>query len=235
MPQNNSKVNLFAIKDCTLIAIATGKRAGNLRELRALLGDIDLGSIYYHFWGGLLRPRFDDPEYHNDFAIWVRHALHDKVLAEKLSLIDPTNYPDLEGLRQEILEIIEERLDEIDYSPNAPRDHQFEFIRSQIVIFDTKNTVTSPKDFVKVLPHMSVGSIFFHFIDARRRNSESIDDFSNWLKNFKNKYDDLCEMIKEIDPYFLSLTEMRIELTETFQTFFEGSEISARGLKGVKR
>lgn len=228
MPQNNAKVDPFIIKDCTLIAIATGKRAGNLRELRALLQDIDLGCIYYHFWGGLLRARFDDPEYHNDFSLWVRHALYDKVLAERLSLIDPTNFPDLESLKQELLEIMEERLDEIDYSPNAPRDHQFEFIRSQIVIFTTKNTVKKPQDFAKILPHMSVGSIFFHFIDARRRNPEALDDFSNWLRNFGQKYNDLGDLVKEIDPYFSSLTGLRNELTQSFRTFFNNSKTPQR-------
>jgi hypothetical protein len=220
MARENTNVDPFIIKDCTLIAIATGKRAGNLRELRALLGDIDLASIYYHFWGGLLRPRFDDPEYHNDFAIWVRHALHDKVLAERLSLIDPNDFSNLESLRQELLEIIEERLDEIDYSPSAPRDHQFEFIRSQIVIFDTRKVVKQPKEFVKALPQMSVGSIFFHFIDARRRNPGALDDFRNWLNNFAQEYKDLHVVIGEIDPYFSSLSELRDELTIAFTNSF---------------
>ena len=48
----------FIVKDCALIAIATGIRAQNLRELRDRLRDIDLNCVYYHFWGGLLRPRF---------------------------------------------------------------------------------------------------------------------------------------------------------------------------------
>lgn len=222
MPSNKTKHEPFLIKDCALIAIATGKRAGNLRELRALLRDVDSGSIYYHFWGGLLRPKFDDPEYHNDFAIWVRHALHDKVLAERLSIIDPKEFADLDDLRQEILEIIEERLDEIDYSPNAPRDHQFEFIRSQIVIFNTQKTVTKPRDFVSEIPQMSVGSIFFHFVDARQRSPEAIDDLRNWLKFFGSKYDPLCESIEEIDPFYASLTELRSELTNAFAKFFEG-------------
>jgi hypothetical protein len=224
MARENTNMDPFIIKDCTLIAIATGKRAGNLRELRALLGDIELASIYYHFWGGLLRPRFDDPEYHNDFAIWVRHALHDKVLAERLSLIDPNDFSNLESLRQELLEIIEERLDEIDYSPSAPRDHQFEFIRSQIVIFDTRKIVKQPREFVKAVPQMSVGSIFFHFIDARRRNPGALDDFRNWLNNFAQKYDDLYAVIGEIDPYFSSLSELRNELTSAFTNSFNGHE-----------
>ena len=68
----------FAIKDCALVSIATGRRAQNLRELRDNIVTIHPGSIYYHFWGVLLRPSFDDPEYNNDFAVWVRHALNDE-------------------------------------------------------------------------------------------------------------------------------------------------------------
>ena len=36
---------------------------------------------------GLLRPRFDNPEYHNDFAIWSRYALNDLVLAPEGALV----------------------------------------------------------------------------------------------------------------------------------------------------
>jgi len=65
----------FAVKDCALAAISTGQRAQNLKELRERLIGIHPGAVYYHFWGGALRPRFDDPEYNNDFASWARHAL----------------------------------------------------------------------------------------------------------------------------------------------------------------
>jgi len=135
----------FAIKDCALLAIATGKRAQNLRELREHLRTIDLGSIYYHFWGGLLRPRFDDPEYHNDFAIWVAHSLHNKALAERLAVIDPVVYESLEAVRNELIEIIEETLDETEFPIWAKRDDQFEFIRHQIVVFDTQLAANTPK------------------------------------------------------------------------------------------
>lgn len=59
----------FAVKDCALIALATGEHAQTLRELREKISTIDAGSISYQFWGGLLRPRFDDPEFQNDFAV----------------------------------------------------------------------------------------------------------------------------------------------------------------------
>lgn len=211
----------FAIKDCALVALATGKRAQNLRELRSYLGSITTSSIYYHFWGGLLRPRFDDPEYNNDFAIWARHGLHDKVLAERLSLIDPNDFHNLEDLRLEILEVIEERLDEVDFPLWASHDNQFEFIRSQIVIFDTLKEVRHPGELRQILPDMSLGSIFYHFIDARHRNASGLDDFQNWIKDLGDECTELCKLINQIDPYFSTLAELRSRLVEIFNSFFD--------------
>jgi hypothetical protein len=220
--QKLTKVPPFEIKDCALIAVATGKRAQNLAELREQLNVITPDSIYYHFWGGLLRPRFDDPEYHNDFALWASGYLHDKILAERLAVIDPTDYNTLEDIRQELIEIIEQRLDEVDYPLWTSRDRQFEFIRSQIVIFNTRQKVLRPQEFKGRIQHLPLGSIFYHFVDARRRTAAGIDDFHNWIQDFGKDYAGLTEMIAKIDPYFSSLVDLRNELSQIFQIFFEG-------------
>lgn len=214
------KTTPFEVKDCALIAVATGRRAQNLRELRNLLQDIDLNCIYYHFWGGLLRPRFDNPEYHNDFAIWVAHSLHNKTLAEKLALIDPAKYESMDELRYEIIDIIEESLDETEYPLWANRDDQFEFIRSQLVVFNTNMSIKDPAEMTDYVSQMSSGSIFFHFIDGRRRNTREVDDFRNWLLQFGDEYMELVELIEVIDPYFSSLTELRSQLTGAFSYYF---------------
>lgn len=224
MAPNSAKSGPFYLKDCTLLAMATGKRAQNLRELRELLRDIDSNSIYYHFWGGLLRPRFDDPEFHNDFAIWTANSLHNKILAERLAVIDPMTFATLEDLREELIDVIEETLNETEYPTWSKRDDQFEFIRFQLVIFNTKTIVHEPRELLDVLRNMSVGSIFFHFIDGRRRNADSQDDFQNWLANFGNKYDDLRDRISDIDPYFSSLTQLRKRLVDVFSVYFPKEE-----------
>ena len=221
MNTNRSMFEPFAIKDCALIAIATGKKAQNLRELKDHLGTIDSNSIYYHFWGGLLRPRFDDPEYHNDFAIWIAHSLHNKILAERLAVIDPVEFETIEDLRNEIIETIDESLDETEFPTWAKRDDQFEFIGYQIVVFDTKTAVEDPADFMNILPSVSVGSIFYHFIDARSRNPNSMDDFRNWLMSFGERYAELNNIIGEICPYFTPLKILRKELNEAFIKYFQ--------------
>jgi hypothetical protein len=220
VPANQQKNEPFAIKDCALIAIATGQRAYNLRDLRDNLLTVHPGSIYYHFWGGLLRPRFDDPEYSNDFAAWVAHSLHDKKLAECLSLIDPSEAANLEDLRQEIIQVVEDRMDEIEVLSWAKREERFDFIRSQIIIFDTHKPVARPEEFKRILPGLSVGSIFYHFIDARRRTPEATSDFQYWLEGFGRTYEGLIRRINAIDPYFRTLTELRAELAALFSDYF---------------
>lgn len=156
----------FAVKDCALIALATGTRAQTLRGLRDNLLGCHPGSIYYHFWGGLLHSRFEQREYNNDFAAWAAHALHDKVLAERLAVIDPTAFGDVEDLRRELIDLLEQRLDELEYLAWAQPDQQFEFLRSQIVVFDTGKRVARPENLSALVPQFSAGSIFYHFIDA---------------------------------------------------------------------
>jgi hypothetical protein len=210
----------LVIKDCTLIAIATGRRAQNLRELRDNLQTVHPGSIYYHFWGGLLRSRFDDPEYNNDFAAWANHGLHDKRLAERLGVINPTDYCDLELLRRELIEVIEERLDETEFVPWSKTDQQFQFIRAQIILFDTPWRIRDPEELAAIVPRMPVGSIFYHFIDARRCTSDGSDDFRAWLAGFSPEYADLCDRLASVDPYFVVLTELRQQLASLFSEYF---------------
>jgi hypothetical protein len=216
----NGTIEPFIVKDCALLTIATGKRARNLKEMTDHLLTIHLGSIYHHFWGGLLRPRFADPEYNNDFAEWVHNALQDDVLAERLSIINPAAFADLESLRQGLVEIMEQRLDEIEMVAWAKLDMQFHFVRSQIIVFDTRVKIEGPEQLGEALPKLSVGSVFYHFIDARRRSREMKDDFRSWLSSYGDGYEDLCSQLASVDPYFGSLVELRAQLTNLFANYF---------------
>jgi hypothetical protein len=210
----------FAVMDCALAIVATGRRAQTLRELRDILRDIHPGSIYHHFWGTLLRPQSVSREYNNDFADWCHKSLHDNRVAERLAVIDPADYSDLESLRQELIDVIDERLDETEMMLFAQADQQFQFVRGIIVQFDSHKRIKNPRDFVTALPQLSVGSVFFHFIDARRRDPISVDDFRAWLQGIGPQYDALCDVLAEIDPYFDSLYVLRQRLTEAFDSFF---------------
>lgn len=204
----------FAIKDSALAAIATGVRVQNLKELRTELETIHAACIYFHFWGSRLRPSYDSPLYTNDFALWARHGLHDHVLSERLSVIDPTDYADLEELRQELIEVLEERMEESEHVPWSKTDRQFHFIRSQLVVFDTHRSIAHPRDLAHAVRTMSIGSIYYHFISARRRPPVGLDDFQAWLRGFGDMTADACAAIARIDPFFRSLTELRTLLSD---------------------
>ncbi|MBA3957567.1 MAG: hypothetical protein H0X51_04120 [Parachlamydiaceae bacterium] len=205
--------NPFLVKTCSLASIATGAKANSLLELHDKLVSADEGCIYYHFWGRHMTPQFGHVEYHNDFARWAHDALDDHVLAERLNIIDPTEFTDLESIRQAVLETIEESLEE-EVLPWIKKEDRFHFIRSTIIVFESEIQVNNPEELALTLPKLPPSSIFYHFIDARRRTVDRTDDFSVWLKTFGSKYDQLIQQIQGIDPYFLSLTQLRDKLTE---------------------
>lgn len=210
----------FALKDCALIAIATNKRANSLKELRDHIDNLSLDSLYYHFWANLLLPRFEEREYLNDFASWVRHCLSDTKLAEQLAVIDPVTFNNLEELRYHLLEYIDDRLEESEHLQWLHASQRFEFLRSQIVVFDTQTKVSEPHQMSALIPRMSVSSVFYHFIDARRRTTDKVDDFRHWLTLFGETYQPLIDRLTNIDPYFTNLVELRQHVAAAFQNHF---------------
>lgn len=204
----------FAVKDCALIAIATGRKAFSLRELRDVVESIPSDSLYHHMWGGLLEPRFEEREYHNDFASWARHGLHDGVLAERLAMVSPIEFRDLESLRLELIDLIEQRLDESERLHWVQATYALESLRSQIVVFDTGVRVHGIEQLATTLPHLSTSSIFYHFIDARRRHADARDDFTVWIASLPDAPEGLCWDLSQIDPYFSSLGQVREALCQ---------------------
>ena len=90
-----------------LVAL-TGRKARNLDELLKHLREVTGSSIFYHTHQEYLAHHFERPTFHNDFAIWVSHALLEERLAEKLTSIDLLAFPSIRQLREAIIQMIEE-------------------------------------------------------------------------------------------------------------------------------
>ncbi len=202
----------FYFKDCTLTAIATGIKAKTLVDLRDGIARVPLTSLYFHFWGGRLRPAFEYREYHSDFAQWAHRHLHDDILAERLDFLNPSEYPDLEKIRNDLIGLIDFRLSELDAIPSAKEI--FHFVRSKIVVFSTPYKSDDPHKFPNILHHLPNSSLFFHFIDAARRTSGGRDDFSTWLGDFGIRYEELIDKLHAVDPYYISLPDLRLKLID---------------------
>lgn len=214
-----SRPEVFAVKDCALIAIAMGRRATTHREFRNVLAGVDPESIYHHFWGGLLQARFEEREYNNDFAVWMHEEMHDQVLAERMALLDPTDYPDMDAMRLDLVDLVDERLEEAEYLNWLRATRPFEFMRAKIVVFDTARRFNDPRELAEDFGSLTLSSIFYHFIDARRRLDDGIDDFRAWLNGVDGEYTELCKALAAVDPYFVSLEELRAQINGIFATW----------------
>lgn len=211
----------FYVKDCALAAMAVGSKAQTLAELRDRMKAISAESIYYHFWRQSIEASLAIGSFHNDFSNWAHDQLHDDVLAERLALMDPSEYRNVEDLRSDILEVIENRLDEQSSTGFYAQAHAaFHFIQSKIIVFNTPYKMESPKELVKTLPILSPSSIFYHFIDARRRNVVGQDDFSIWLSSYQNRYLPLITCLKSVDPYFIPLIQLQQKLSSILTGYF---------------
>ncbi|MBZ0089595.1 MAG: DUF5752 family protein, partial [Thermoanaerobaculia bacterium] len=199
----------FEFKDCALITLATGRSAHGLRDLRDHAASVPLDSLRHHFYEALLRPSFDDPEFGNDFAIWVHDALRDEVLAERLSALDPVDYADGEGLRTALVEVLEDRLAEVSAPTVAPAGHDFHFLSSQVVVFGTGRQARTPEELAGMVPRLSFGSVFFHLVEARLRPPRGVDDFSAWLEGWGERGGAARRALAGIDPMFGSLGGLR--------------------------
>lgn len=205
----------FTVKDATLITRMAGiGTAMNLRELQERVSIAPVECLFHHFCETVLRPTFDDPEYHNDFAVWAGRHLRDRVLAERLAIINPYKVSDFEELRRQLIDIFEERLAEVPYIPWAPPGHYFQFMRAVTVVFSTGVELETAEDFVQQLPHMSLSSIYYHFVEARRRRDDGRDDFSGWLSDHNGSATALINALANVDFYFFSLAELKHILIE---------------------
>jgi hypothetical protein len=211
----------FEVRDCTLISLATGHRVLTLQELRNRLADIGEDSIFCHFWGSLLQARFEQREFNNDFAAWARHELHDHALAERLAVLDPSELKATSEIRSALLDLLDDRIDEEPYLARRLATRPFHFMSAQVVVFATGRILRRPRELRRTASELSAGSVFFHFVEARRRHPEALDDFSAWLGGFDGRYVELIDRLRAIDVYFGTLMELRGQIAAAVESFFQ--------------
>lgn len=207
----------FIIQDCTLLSRTSDvSPAINLRELRDRIANCRQQVLYHHFCETPLVPCFDNPDYHNDFAVWALLYLDDKILAEQLGIINPYLYTDLEILRAQVLEVLDQRLSEVYALPTCQSGSEFFFTEAVTVVFDTGLRVTSPAALPEAIGRMTNGSIYYHFLESRRREPAGLDDFSAWLAGFPGQ-EAWCSSLQMLDFSFSTLSELREELVQTLE------------------
>ncbi|MDD5703890.1 MAG: DUF5752 family protein [Dehalococcoidales bacterium] len=198
------------------LAESTGLRAGNLPELAAVLKKMPDPVIYYHTHHFLEEHQYIIPELSNDFANWVKDALGDHVLAERLANISIFEYNNLTAFRDRLVSIVEEYLAQKRTQREADKGREFYFMKSVSVVLPTNYTAHDLREFVESLRRISPSSLYFHIFESRLRLGRETNDFSAWLVKSMDE-PDLSRELARIDPYTYTLEGLRSLLIQVIE------------------
>jgi hypothetical protein len=203
----------FDFVACLELREFVGVRAENERQLAERIEEVPLDSIYYHTHGFFLRHRFVAGAYPNDFASWVAVQLRDRVLGERLAMVEPAEFADLQSLREELVSVIDDHLRVLQIDPGVIFGEPFDFIESRIVEIPTGIAVRSLQEFRDALLDIDVSAIYFHLVEARMRLGRGQNDFAAWLEGGLG-LPRLAARVRAVDPYAGSLERARARLIQ---------------------
>ena len=190
---------------------ATTHKARNLRELSEGIRKVDGSVIFHHTYGSILRYQFLIPAPVSDFAFWVKHILHDELMAEKLSAIDTISYSTIAEIRDAHIKAIEAHLDHNNCATKASPIHEFHFVKDNSFVFPTDDVAWTLRDFRRCLEKVTNGSLYFHLFEAKLRLEKPSNDFSFWLgENFNEEK--LAQFIARQDPYVQTLDQIKMKI-----------------------
>ena len=201
----------FTFMACMELREFVGLRAENERQLVRLLDEVPLDSIYYHTHGFLLRHRLVAGPYPNDFATWVDVQVRDRVLGERLAMVDPADFPTLQALREELVSVVDEHLRHLSIVPQIVSGEPFDFIQSRIVEVPTGIEVRTLPELREALLEIDQSALYFHLVEARLRLGRGRNDFAAWLERGLG-LPELAARIQAVNPYGGSLEQARARL-----------------------
>ena len=200
----------FHFVSCMELREALGKRALDEQRLLEIIEEAPADSIYYHTHSYYLRHAYAQGVFPNDFATWVTLHAHDRVLGERLGILDPFEFDDIEQLRGEILAIMSEHLSHIKIIPRATTGEPFEFVRSHVIEADVGLETWTLREFRDALARVEIGAIYNHVCEARLRKGRLSGDFVNWLSAEDGLgLSELAAQVAKVGRLGLSLEGMR--------------------------
>jgi hypothetical protein len=201
----------FTFVACMQLREFLGVRAENERQLAQFLDEVPLDSVYYHTNGFLLRHRLVTGPYPNDFATWVDVQVRDRVLGERLAMVDPTDFSSLQALREELVSVVDEHLARLGVVPMVVSGEPFEFIQSRVVEVPLGIEVRTLQEFRDVLLEVDQSALYFHLVEARFRLGRGLNDFAAWLEKGLG-LPDLAARVQKVNPFADSLEQARTRL-----------------------
>lgn len=215
----------FLFYACSEILELLGVKATDELQLLESLEEVPLDSIYSHTHGYFLRRKGVFGAYPNDFATWVAIQVRDRVLGERLGVLSPFDFRDLEELRSEMIRIIDDHLSHLHIVPRVLYGEPFYFTRSHFVEIPTGVEAWTLEEFFGGLERVDVSAVFYHQFRSSPQESatphgleKSGNDFASWISK-ELGLEDLGEEIRGIHPYFTTLEDYRDQVVGACRRF----------------
>jgi len=205
-------VKPFTFKAELWIPQYTGIKVRSVKDFIQTLKIIDKFSIFYHMYINIFNYHNLPVYYTNSFAHWF-YKNNYLLLAEKISIVDPIDYYDLEELRKDLVKILEDNYNHIfDKKDLVP----FYFIKAERCILECGKVATNLEEFIEGIKVSSINSLFYHLVTSKIQNRTSVNDYSAWLINIGEAKK--AEKISKLDLYALNLYEIKKEIIKILES-----------------
>lgn len=208
--------NVFRFFTERRLVQATGQRAVTVRELLTQMKKVGGSAIFYHTHASYLEHHFVRKRFYNDFATWVSESLQEHKLAEQIAGIDIMDYTTIRDLRNDIIRIIQNHLNERkgERARKAPPGEEFHFCKAKSFVFPTGLEARSVPEFFECISKLSPLSLYYHVFESRLRLQRTTSDFSVWLTDMGAG--DSAGKINRLDPYAYTLEELRERIVSLY-------------------
>lgn len=190
----------------------TNFKAESLKSLLHGLKKVSGSSIFYHLHHALLRRHFSTSDHMNDFARWVLVQLGQNSLAERLTAVDPMGARSVREAREQLIANVAEYVGVGELFSRVAEGNEFHFLEFRSIVVPLNIVAEDLETFYKGLKKASMGTFFYHLIEAPIRLGKTSNDFSEWLGN--TIYEgELAAEIAQLNPYMYNLYELKSEIT----------------------
>ena len=220
-------VKPYSLYSCADVREIINRRAHGEQELLDGIEEVDEDSIYYHTHSYYLHGKYEYDLHPNDFATWVADDVRDRLLSERLAILDPFQFENLEALREELVTTIDDHINRLGFSPRALTGDAFHFFRAHIVTFATGVTVKSKDELSRAIAVASPQTIFYHFFEDAFRKGNHHGSLVHWVAD-ELRDQELAVKLATFNPYRLHMEQIRSELL-----FLIGSGSDERGKSGA--
>lgn len=195
------------------LVVHTNYKADSLKSLLNGLKKVSGSSIFYHVHHALLRRHFAASDHMNDFARWVLVVLGQTSLAERLSSVDPMACRSVREAREQLINYVEEYVGTGELFFRVSEGREFHFLEFNSFVIPLETVKPDLEAFYHALKKATLGTFFFHLIEAPIRLGKPSNDFSEWLKSSLHE-DQLAERIAFVNPYMYNLWELKITILD---------------------